>query len=215
MYIGVSATFAFAFSDNSIFICSFLPLVFILPSYQCAVNYWNCVRKASAYMVVFHESYNDCPCHWESRHNMYRHDERENYKRSIFFNISSQLASYYICAAITMIYYFARLYIVTSMEIRSSGAVSMSDIYIDEVNVEVYMALGIIITVFLILFFVFKSKGESYNVMLADFLAIKNNEVQTAIGKCWQNGRSIMNADKKYKEDTKLDEYLKVIAKYL
>jgi hypothetical protein len=148
MYIGVSATFAFAFSDKSIFICSFLPLVFILPAYQCAVNYWNCVRKASAYMVVFHESYNDCPCHWESRHNMYRHDERENYKKSIFFNISSQLASYYICAAITMIYYFARLYIVTSMEIRSSGAVSMS-------------------------------------------------------------------ADKKYKEDTKLDEYLKVIAKYL
>jgi hypothetical protein len=148
MYIGVSATFAFAFSDKSIFICSFLPLVFILPSYQCAVNYWNCVRKASAYMVVFHESYNDCPCHWESRHNMYRHDKRENYKKSIFFNISSQLVSYYICATITMIYYFARLYIVTSMEIRSSGAVSMS-------------------------------------------------------------------ADKKYKEDTKLDEYLKVIAKYL
>jgi hypothetical protein len=139
MYIGVSAAFAFAFSDKSIFICSFLPLVFILPSYQCAVNYWNCVRKASAYLVVFHESYNDCPCHWESRHNMYRQD----------------------------------------------------------------------------LFFVFKSKGESYNVLLADFLAIKNNEVQTAIGKCWQNGRSIMNADKKHKEDTKLDEYLKVIAKYL
>jgi hypothetical protein len=216
MYISVAAAFAFAFSASNMFICSLLPLVFIIPAYSCAVNYWLCVRKASAYLVVFHESYKDCPYHWESRHNMLRHDNHENFKTSTFFNIASQLASYFVCASLTMFFYFFRMYILAVNYLKDYEEATFWDIKINDIGIIFYIVIGIIALGFTSIFFVKYSNGKSYNDLLADFLTIKNNEIQTRIGKCWKNGEALLNRENQINQEiTEVDEYMSEIQKYL
>ena len=90
IYVAMAACIAFVFSEDIPFICMLLPLLFLLPAYACACNYWICVRKASAYLVVFHECYVDCPFHWETRHGLseeYNPKAADEMRRkSVFFS---------------------------------------------------------------------------------------------------------------------------------
>jgi hypothetical protein len=98
---------------------------------------------------------------------------------------------------------------------RANESATFCDVVVDEINVWFYIVVGIITVIFMFVFFVRRSKGESYNVMLADFLAIKDNEVQTKIGMCWKDGESVMEKDNEIRINAMMDGYLKEIGKYL
>lgn len=190
MYITIGAVFAFSISKELPFFCTLLPLLFILPTYTTAVDYWVCVRKASAYLVVFHESFEDCPIHWESRHNMLKKmsNKKENFKKSIFRNVPLQLIPYYACAAFTMIVYILRLYKYVDDNRTLKISPSLYDISIDGIPILAYIITGFFITIFLLIFFICFSMGESYDSFCRKFLLIKNREEQREIGKCWPEG---------------------------
>lgn len=110
--VGAALVAALAVDIHFVFIL--IPVCFILPSYMCAVNYWACVRKAPAYLVVFHESYEDCPYHWESRYNMYKKigkNSGENYKKSVMAGIGAQLSPYFLSLRAVIGCYLFKLYL--------------------------------------------------------------------------------------------------------
>lgn len=186
MYITIGAVFTLSISKELPFFCALLPLLFILPAYTTAVDYWVCVRKASAYLVVFHESYEDCPIHWESRHGMLKKiRKRKNFKKSIFRNIPLQLTSYYTCSATTIIIYILRLYKYVDQKKSLKPSLNFWSISIDGIPILVYIVTGFIITIFLVVFFICFSMGESYDSFLKKFLLIKYREEQCEIGKRW------------------------------
>lgn len=157
MYITIGAVLTFSISIELPFFCVLLPLLFILPAYMTAVNYWICVRKVSAYLVVFHESYEDCPIHWESRHNMLKklNNTKENFKKNVYKNIPSQLISYYSCTAITMIVYILQFYKIVTDKMLLRIPADFWNICIDGIPVLTYMLVGVIITIFLLVFLLF------------------------------------------------------------
>lgn len=175
MYLTLGAIFAFSTTLNLPFFCALLPLLFVVPAYLTAVDYWICVRKASAYLVVFHESYEDCPIHWESRHNMLKKmkKKKENFKKSTVKNVALQLSSYYACAIITIIVYALRLI----NYINISECDSAFDVKIDGISIIWYFAIGVIAVLIMIAFFIIGSRGESYDSFLR----------KCVIGKCWLN----------------------------
>jgi len=211
MYITIGAVFTFSISKELPFFCALLPLLFILPAYITAVDYWVCVRKASAYLVVFHESYKDCPIHWESRHNMLKKisKKKENFKKSTFANVSLQLTPYFACATITMLVYILRLYKHVADKRSLNASINFWDISIDGIPILAYIVAGIVVTFFLFIFFICFSKGESYDSFLKKFLLIKNREEQHEIGKCWPDG--IFDE----KENEYSQKISQIIAKYL
>lgn len=205
MYVAAGTILALAISDTIPFLCTMLPLLFILPAYMSAVNYWICVRKASAYLVVFHESYEDCPIHWESRHNMLKKigkKKKENFRKSTVSNIASQLVCYYACASITICVYALRLHKYVAEEMTSDMSSAFWDINIDGIPILGYIISGIVVILFLCIFFICASMGESYDSFLTKFLLIKSREEQKEIGKCWPDTDNL----------TKISEMLK---KYL
>lgn len=84
--------------DRYIFL---LPLIVIIPSYIIAIDYWECVRKAAAYLIVFHEEEGSV-FHWESRSFKLGNEIK-------FFKINRQLIPYYICGITSIILYFVFL----------------------------------------------------------------------------------------------------------
>ncbi|MDO5540430.1 MAG: hypothetical protein Q4F83_10180 [Eubacteriales bacterium] len=198
MYIAVGTTFVFTLSANVHFLSKLLPLLFILPSYMCATNYWLGVRKASAYLVVFHESYDDCPIHWESRNSMLKKVKkriRDSRSKSTFFSVGSQLGSYYACASVIMIFYVLQICQYVANKKKLDNSLVFWKIRISGVPILVYIIAGSAITLFLLWFFVHYSKGESYKDLIIKFLLIKKKEEQQKIGKCWPNGKSDIDAD--------------------
>ncbi len=209
MFVTLGAIFAFSISDDVPFFCTLLPLLFVFPSYIAAVNYWNCVRKASAYLVVFHESYKDCPIHWESRHNMYRKisNKKGNFSKSALGDVRPQLLPYFICAAITLIIYWLQLF--KYVNIKLSYKIStFLNINIDGFSILVYIIVGFMVMVFSVIIFVVFSKNESYDSFLKKFLMIKYNEQQKDIGKCWPNNKIIDTIDCETKINKMIDKYL-------
>lgn len=188
MYLAIGTIFTFSISDKLPIFCILLPLLLIVPAYATAVNYWICVRKASAYLVIFHESYKDCPIHWESRHNMLKNmgNRKAVFEKSTLRNIPYQLLAYYGCAAITMIVYVFQL--CRCVDELSEEVPTFWNISIDDIPILVYIITGIIITILLFVFFIVFSKGESYDSFLKKFLLIKNREEQSEIGKRCPDG---------------------------
>ena len=154
MYITVGSVMVFSISDKLPFLCVLLPLLLILPTYKSTINYWLCVRKASAYLVVFHESYEDCPIHWESRHNMFKKLKRKNknFKKSMINDIPSHLFSYYTCASIIVIVYILKLYKYIIEGIDKQETINIFDICIDDISVLFYIILAIVLPIFLIIY---------------------------------------------------------------
>lgn len=211
MYIAVGSVMIFSVSNKLPFLCVLLPLLLILPTYKNAVNYWLCVRKASAYLVVFHESYEDCPFHWESRHNMYKKIKKdESFKKSTFVNIPSHLFSYYTCAGIVIIVYFLKLFSYIAEQINRNEITSVLEIRIDGISVLFYIIFGIGLIIFLFFFFVYMSGGKSSAEFITDFLLIKNREVQKEIGKCWKNGSCV-----EYDDDDEISKITEMLNRYL
>ena len=180
LYVAMAACIVFAFSDDVPFLAMLLPLLFILPAYACASNYWICVRKASAYLVVFHECYVDCPFHWEIRHGLCKKYnpkvEKETFQRSTFFNIYSQLSLYYMFAFVTMTLYTIRLYTQIVKSIAVDPSVSWLEVRIDGFPVWFYIMAGFSMVVVMIFAFVKLSMGPSYQEFLERFLQAKEQE---------------------------------------
>lgn len=180
LYVAMAACIVFSFSDGVPFLAMLLPLLFILPAYACASNYWVCVRKASAYLVVFHECYVDCPFHWELRHvwcKKYNPTmEKETRQRSTFFNIYIQLSLYYMFAFITMILYTIRLYTQIMESIATDPSVFWPEVMIDGFPVWFYIMAGIIVIVAMVFAFVKLSMGPSYQEFLERFLQAREQE---------------------------------------
>lgn len=207
MYVTIGAVFTFSISKDLPFFCILMPLFFILPAYMIAVNYWICVRKASAYLVVFHESYKDCPIHWESRHNILKRlsNKKENFNKSILKNVPSQLISYYSCAIITMLVYTLQLYKYVADKKSLDSSFDFWDVFIDGIPILAYIIIGIIVTIFLVAFFICFSMGESYDSFLKKFILIKYKEEQCEIGKG-------VSDDKVFKEK---DKYMQDISRFM
>lgn len=103
MFVAVAAMMALAYTkENAHPLTALLPIPFILSSYSCATNYWISVRKAAAYLVIYHESSPSCPFRWESRHNMFKKQESRPWilrilegkmreRRSVALDITNQL----------------------------------------------------------------------------------------------------------------------------
>ncbi|KAI4445341.1 hypothetical protein C823_007848 [Eubacterium plexicaudatum ASF492] len=151
MYIAVGSILLFTISDTLPIICVLLPLLFVLPIYISAVNYWLCIRKISSYLVVFHESYEDCPIHWESRNNMLKKigiREKENFSKSTFSNIPTQLYPYYTCASMTITVYFLQLYKYAIKEMKLHSSINFLMISIDGIKVYIHIIIGVVIIIF-------------------------------------------------------------------
>ncbi len=88
-----------------------LPLVVVLPSYLVAFDYWRDVVIAATYIMVFHESKEDFPIKWETRHKKYR-----KYFATIH-KVNFQIISYYVCAGACLILYFGNLKANNTMQI--------------------------------------------------------------------------------------------------
>lgn len=180
LYVAMAACIVFAFSDDVPFLAMLLPLLFILPAYACASNYWICVRKASAYLVVFHECYVDCPFHWEIRHGLCEKYnpkvEKETFQRSTFFNIYIQLSLYYMFAFVTMILYIIRLYTQIVESIAVDPSVFWLEVRIDGFPVWFYIMAGISMIGVMIFAFVKLSMGPSYQEFLERFHQAREQE---------------------------------------
>lgn len=180
LYVAMAGCIAFAFSDDVPFLTMLLPLLFILPACASASNYWICVRKASAYLVVFHECYVDCPFHWEIRHGLCKKYnpkvEKETFQRSTFFNIYIQLSLYYMFAFVTMTLYTIRLYTQIVKSITVDLSVSWLKVRIDGFPVWFYIMAGISMIVVMIFAFVKLSMGPSYQEFLERFLQAREQE---------------------------------------
>lgn len=185
MYIVIGSILTCAFTAQIHFLCTLLPLFFILPLFAIVSDYWVCVRKASAYLVVFHESYEDCPIHWESRHNMLKKSTKENFKKSVKSNIGPQLGQYYSCVLMIMFIYAFQLW---KRVLDANGSIEFYKVEIDGLTADIYIYIGVI-ALFVSLFLLnWLSRGPSYDDFLKRFIMIKNSEEQTMIGKSWSNG---------------------------
>ena len=149
MYVAIGSAFLFLVNEQVSFLCALLPLLLVISAYSNVVNYWVCVRKASAYLVVFHESYEDCPIHWESRHNMLKKigkKKNENYEKSVCANILPQLAVYYCCSAVIILICVFRL-MVQAYGISENESVAIWKVKINGMAVSVYLLIICIITI--------------------------------------------------------------------
>ncbi len=180
LYVAMAACIVFAFSDDVPFLAMLLPLLFILPAYACASNYWICVRKASAYLVVFHECYVDCPFHWELRHGLCKEYnprvEEETIRKSTFFNIYIQLSLYYMFAFITMVLYAIRLYAQIMERIAINSSMSWAEVMIDGFPAWFYIISGIGMTAVVVFAFIKLSMGPSYQEFLERFFQARERE---------------------------------------
>ena len=180
IYVAMAACIAFVFSDDIPFICMLLPLLFLLPAYACACNYWICVRKASAYLVVFHECYVDCPFHWETRHGLseeYNPKAADEMRRkSVFFSIYIQLSLYYVFALITILLYAFRLHARIAEQLAADSSLAWQYAAIDGIPAYVYVIIGVSITAVFAALFARLSMGTSYLEFLKKFQAVREKE---------------------------------------
>lgn len=225
----VGAALVAALAADIHFVFILIPVCFILPSYMCAVNYWTCVRKASAYLVVFHESYEDCPYHWESRHNMFKKigkNSGENYKKSVMAGIGAQLSPYFLSLGAVIGCYLFKLYLsamevvaLTKETLASSNGTTfpmnsavknidlLTEVRIDGASVSFYLILLLFVVIVSAVFLWFFSRTTSYEEFLTVFLMIKAKEEQTAIGKCWLQDSNV--GDKNGELYRKEQEYIR------
>lgn len=213
-YGAVGAVLVAVLATDIHFFFILLPICFILPSYICAVNYWTCVRKASAYLVVFHESYEDCPFHWESRHNMWKKAGKhitENFRESVLVSIGPQLASYYICFGAVIISYLFKMYLralevvaqktVGSAELKFSGVNEFLYTEIDGFTVWIYLFIAFAVSAVSVYCFWKFLRSTSYEKFLTDFTVIRLKEQQSDIGKCWPEGLPESSENSRIYED--------------
>ena len=142
IYAAIATCIVSLLSDDIPIICMLLPLLFVLPAYACSCNYWICIRKVSAYLVVFHECYVDCPYHWETSHLLSKEYnpkvEDEIRRKSVFFNIYIQLSLYYVFAFVSILLYGFCLHARITEQLFDVPSLAWPHVLIDRIPAYIY-----------------------------------------------------------------------------
>jgi len=104
MYVVTVTILGFCLSKEEVNVYLYLlPLVVVIPSYLVAFDYWRDVVIDATYIIVFHESKENFPIKWETRHKEYRKNFMTIHK------VNFQVIPYYVCAGVCLILYFVNL----------------------------------------------------------------------------------------------------------
>lgn len=180
--IGVFTAISSVIEKTSLIFTLLLPNMLLLATFAMVCDYWDGVRKASAYLIVFHESEPECPYRWESRQQMMfelnhtiNHKEKSwailRKKGDLWYVIGTQLAMFPVMSSGVLLIYFLKVWQLLENDCERIH----------------YIFAGFVVII--VLFCIYKkiaNSGTSLDDYLDLFLNVKEGETLTEEGMMWK-----------------------------